>query len=146
MRFGVAGAWALGCSSSDHVCTDIGCISDIAPSVSVTGTAGGALPPGMYEIRVTTEAGASGVTCDRTDPASPKSCVSKSPTLQVPDSDIVEITISGDPKTIRVYVSINGTEVAARSFTAKYADVEVNGPGCGTCRNITVTPDPKIEL
>jgi len=100
----------------------------------------------MYEIRVTTEAGASGVTCDFTDPVSPKICVTRSPTLQVGESNAPEIVISGDPKTIRVYVSKDGSEIAARSFTVKYEDREINGPGCGACRFVTVTPEPKIEL
>jgi hypothetical protein len=100
----------------------------------------------MYEIRVTTEAGASGVTCDRTGSASSTGCISNSPTLEAIGTDNLELVVSGDPKTIRVYVSIDGTEVAARSFTASYQDREVNGPGCGICRIVTVTPEPKIEL
>ena len=122
------------------------CISETAPHVTITGSAGGGLSPGIYEIRVTTEAGASGVTCDRTNPTSPASCTGGSPNLQVGDADILDIAVSGDPKTIRVYVSKDGTEIAARSFTVKYDDREINGPGCGTCRFVTVTPEPKIEL
>jgi hypothetical protein len=122
------------------------CVSQTAPSISISGAAGGALPAGMYEIRVTTEAGASGVTCDRTDATNPKICVANSSTLQVAESNAVAISVSGNPKRIHVYVSKDGTEIAARSFTATYEDREVNGPGCGICRIIAVTPEPKIEL
>lgn len=145
-RLTVFGASILGCSSSDHVCTEIACDPQTSPHISVRGAGGGALPAGMYEIRVTTEAGATGATCDRTPSAMVTGCISNSPTLQVTDGATLELVVSGDPKTIRVYVSIDGTEVAAHSFTAKYQDREVNGPGCGYCRIVTVTPEPKIEL
>jgi hypothetical protein len=64
----------------------------------------------------------------------------------VEGTDSLQVTVSGDPKSFRMYVSIDGTEVAGKSFTAKYEDREVNGAGCGFCRFVTVTPDPSIEL
>jgi hypothetical protein len=99
----------------------------------------------MYEIRVTTEAGAVDVKCDRTNATTP-TCTGDTEALRVEGTDPLQVTVSGDPKSFRVYVSIDGTEVAARSFTAKYEDREVNGSGCGFCRFVTVTPEPTIEL
>ena len=121
------------------------CVSETGPRITLAGSGGGALPAGMYEVRVSTDAGAVAVTCDRTDRIAPKDCTG-SPTLLSEGTDPLVITVTGDPTSFRVYVSIDGKEVGARSFTAVYEDREVNGAGCGFCRFVTVTPDTTIEI
>jgi hypothetical protein len=141
-----AGASALGCGSLGRACTEIGCIPG-TPLISISGANGGPVPPGTYEFRVTTEAGAEAITCDLTDPMSPTaSCTNAPSTSGTVSGGVVDISASRDPKTIRVFVMKDGTEIAARTFTATYEDREINGPGCGTCRLVSVTPDPKIVL
>ena len=116
------------------------------PILHLTGSGGSALPAGSYAIRVTTEAGASAVTCPVTDSATRTTCTGDSSALKATGTGTLEIVVLGEPKTMRVYVSRDGTEIAARSFTATYEDRETNGGGCGTCRFVSVTPNPTTEL
>jgi hypothetical protein len=134
---------ALAQTGCGHGCDEIGC----QPGVSVDlGTV--FEEPGTY--RVTVIADGDTTVCTLTLPRTEgEDCDSEAAWTsgrgeattsgsgdqsQGPARNLTGVTVIGEPATIDVTVERNDQEVLSDTVTPEYREVEINGEGCGTCR------------
>jgi hypothetical protein len=126
-------------------CTEMGCTDSLTVKLSLVGKQ--PLSPGTYLVDVVTNTESAMLTCLIPSATGVLSCcegatatISGCPVGQPPSITVIEVFIAGEPHTVSVKVSREGTLLGLHEFPPTYKTHYPNGPDCpGKCR--TVQPE-----
>src|SRR5690606_24533378 len=128
-----------GCVEDDAGCTEIGC----SPGLLI-GLDRPLEQPGRYTVVVLADGQAMSCTtrlcrssapdgCDASLSTSATGAMSRHGRSEAAPRNLAEVGINGQYESVAVSIELDGDLLAEAAFSPEYRDVELNGPGCGTC-------------